>query len=119
LSSEADRREDAAGVHVLDPLVDVVTTRPDLVEPCRLDAVLLLGPPGHRVERDVGDYGVAELPHVRAVGVVHQPRRVVLILLRQMVLEHVRRLDGVVVDADQNHVFFVHGRPFHRIHRID
>jgi hypothetical protein len=25
-----------------------------------------------------------------------------------VVLEHVRRLDGVVVDADQNHVVFVH-----------
>jgi hypothetical protein len=27
-----------------------------------------------------------------------------------VVLEHVRRLDDVVIDADQNHVFFVHGR---------
>jgi hypothetical protein len=27
-----------------------------------------------------------------------------------MVLEHVRRLDGVVVDADQDHVFLVHGQ---------
>jgi hypothetical protein len=27
-----------------------------------------------------------------------------------MVLEHVRRLDGVVIDADQDHVFFVHGQ---------
>jgi hypothetical protein len=26
-----------------------------------------------------------------------------------VVLEHVRRLDGVVVDAYQHHVFFVHG----------
>jgi hypothetical protein len=27
-----------------------------------------------------------------------------------MVLEHLRRLDRVVVNADENHVFFVHGR---------
>ena len=107
---EADRGQNAAGVHVLDPLVDVVATRPDLVEPRRLDAVLLLGPAGDRVERHVRDDRVAELPHVRAVGVVHQPRRVVHVLLRQVVLEHVRRLDGVVVDADQDHVLFVHGR---------
>ncbi len=105
---EADRRQDAAGVHVLDPLVDVVTTRADLVEALRLEPVLLFRATGDRVERDVGDDGVAELPGVRAVLVVHQARGVVDVLLRQVVLEHVGRLDGVVVDADQNHVVFVH-----------
>jgi hypothetical protein len=43
---------------------------------------------------------------------MHQPGCVVDVLLCQVVLEHVRRLDGVVVDADQNQVFFVHGISF-------
>jgi hypothetical protein len=29
-----------------------------------------------------------------------------------MRLEHVRRLNDVVIDTDQNHVVFVHGRTF-------
>ena len=109
---EADRAEDAAGVHVLDPLVDLVATGPDLVEALRLEAVLLLRPPGHRVERDIGDHHIAELPGVAAVRVVHQPRRIVDVLLLQVVLEHVRRFDDVVIDTDQDHVVLVHGAPF-------
>jgi len=96
------------GVHVLDPLVDVVATRTDLVEALWLDSVLLFRTTSHRIERHVGDDGVAELPAVGAVVVVHQARGVVAVFLRQVVLEHVRWLDGVVVDADQNHVVFVH-----------
>ena len=46
----------------------------------------------------------------RAVRVVHQPRRLIQILLRQMVLEHVRRLNNVIINADQDHVFLVHAR---------
>ena len=109
---EAHRAEDSARVHVLDALVDVPAARPDLVEPLGLQAVLLLRPPGHGVQRDVGDHHVAELPGVAAVRVVHQPRGVVDVLLGQVILEHVRRFDDVVVDADQDHVLFVHGAPF-------
>ena len=42
-------------------------------------------------------------------SLVHDLRRVVEPLLRHVVLEHVRGLDHVVVDADQNHVVHVHG----------
>jgi hypothetical protein len=31
-----------------------------------------------------------------------------------MVLEHIRRLNNVIINADQDHVFFVHTRPFRR-----
>src|SRR6185437_16030905 len=34
------------------------------------------------------------------------------ILFRQMVVEHVGWLDDVVIDADQDHVFFVHRYSF-------
>ena len=53
---EAHRAEHAAGVHVLDALVDVAAAGPHLVEGGRLDAVLLLGPAGDGVEPDVGDH---------------------------------------------------------------
>ena len=98
----------AAGTHVLDAFGGVVAALADLVETLRLESVLLLGPAGDRVERDVGNDGVAELPGIRAVGIVHEPRRLVLVLLREVVLEHVRRLDDVVIDADQDHVVLVH-----------
>jgi alkylhydroperoxidase family enzyme len=42
---------------------------------------------------------------------VHQPRRLIQILLRQMIPEHVRRLNNVIINADQDHVFLVHA-PF-------
>ena len=100
--------EDAAGVHVLDALIDLPAAGPDLIEALGLQAVLLLRAARHRVERNVRDHHVAELPGVRPVGVVHQSRRLVQILLGQMVAEHVRRLDDVIVDADQDHVVFVH-----------
>ena len=107
---ETDRPENAAGIHILDPLVDLPAARPDLIKTLRLQPVLLLRPTRHRVERHVGDHHITELPRVAAVRVVHQPRRLIQILLRQMVLEHVRRLNDVVVNADQDHVFFVHAR---------
>jgi hypothetical protein len=39
---------------------------------------------------------------------MHQPRRLIDVLARQMILEHVRRLNNVIINADQNHVILVH-----------
>ena len=61
---KAHRTKDAAGVHVLHPLVDVVATWPHLVESGRVDAVLLLGPTGDSIKTDVGDDAVIEGPDV-------------------------------------------------------
>ncbi len=105
---ETHRAQNAPGVHVLDPFVDLVTTRPDLVQTLRLQPVLLLGPARDRVQRNIGDHDVAELPGIRTIGVVHQPRRLIQIFLLQMIPEHIRRLDDVIINADQDHVFFIH-----------
>ena len=67
------------------------------------------GRPGDRVEPDVGDLEVEEVPHVGAVGLVHDVGRDVAVLRGQVVLEHVGRLDDVVVDAHQDHVVDLHG----------
>ena len=98
------------------PLADMSSTRSlhvvgalaQLVEAGRVHAVFLGRPAGDRVEPDVRDVEVEELPHVGAVGAVLDPRRDVLVLRRQVVLEHVGRLDDVVVDADQDEIFEAH-----------
>ncbi len=107
---EAHRPEHAARVHVLHPLVDVVTTGSHLVERGRLDAVLLLRPPRDRVQPDVRDDGALEGPDIRAVGLTDDARRAITPLRRDGGVEHVRRLDEVVVDAHHDQVVGVDGR---------
>ena len=68
-----------------------------------------LGRPGDRVEPDVRDRLTVEDPHVVAGVGVLDARRVVGELRRHPALEQVRRLDEVVVDADEDHVFEPHG----------
>ena len=90
---EAQRRQDAAGVHVVDAGVDVEAAVTDLAEAGRLDAVLLLGATRHGVEAEVRDLGALEEPHLVAGVVLDHPRRAVGVLRRQAALEHVGRLD--------------------------
>ena len=105
---EAHAREHAARAHVLHPLVHVVATGAHLVEGGRVDAVLLLRPAGDRVEPDVGDRLAVEHPHVVAGVGVLDAGRAVGELRRHPALEQVRRLDEVVVDADEDHVLDPH-----------
>ena len=86
----------------------VVGALADLVEARRVDAVLLGRAAGDRVEPDVRDVEVEELPDVGAVVLVHDVRRDVLVLRREVVLEQVGRLDDVVVDADEDQVVEAH-----------
>ena len=100
---EVERGEHAAGVHVLHPLVDVVAAGADLVETLGLQPVFLPGPPGDGVEgRGLHDH-LAEDPDVGALLVADELGGAVLVLGRQVVDEQVRRLDEVVVDADEDH----------------
>jgi hypothetical protein len=48
------------------------------------------------------------VPLVDTVGVLDDLRHRVLPLRRDVVLVHVRRLDHVVVDADEDHVVHLH-----------
>ena len=108
---EAHRPEHAVGVHVPDPLVDVVATLAHLLERGRLDAVLLGGTAHHGVEAHVGDEVALEGPHVGAVVVVDDARGAVLPLGRDAALEHVGGLDDVVVDAHEDEIFGLHRAP--------
>ena len=94
----------APGVHVLHPLVHVVAAGPDLVEALGLEAVLLPGPPRHRVERRRLHHHLAEGPDVGPLVVADQGRRPVQVLGVEVMGEEIRRLDDVVVDTDQNEI---------------
>ena len=107
---EVERAEQAVGRHVEHALFHVVGALAQLVEAGRVHAVFLGRPARHRVEPDVGDVDVEELPRVGAVGAVLDPGRDVLVLRGEVLLEHVGRLDDVIVDADQDEVFGAHGR---------
>jgi hypothetical protein len=84
--------------------VDVVAAAADHLVRRRLDVVLLGRTSGDGVEADVRDLGVLVDPHVGAVVLVDAARRVRLPLVRQMGVEERRRLDHVVVDADQDEI---------------
>jgi len=91
--------------------VGVVAAGPHLVEALRLHAVLLLRAPGDRVEGGGLHGHGAELPDVVALVVAHELGRPVLVPRGEVVDEDVRRLDQVVVDADEDEVLDVHGLP--------
>ncbi len=109
---EVERTEHAVRRHVEHALLHVVGAGPELVEARRIHAVFLGRAPGHRVEPDVRDVEVEELPTVGAVGHVLDPRRDVLVLRGQVVLEQVGRFHDVIVDADKDHVVHAHDAEF-------
>ena len=111
---EAQRTEEATGVHVLDALVDIPTAFAHLVEAGRLDAVLLPRPACDGVQPDVGDLVLVVVPGQRAVLPLLELRGELLVLGGQVPLEHVRGLDDVVVDAHQDQVVLVHQFPLGR-----
>ena len=91
-----------------DALVDVVAARPHLGERRRLDAVLLGRLAGHGVEPDVRELLALVEPDVVAAVGLDDLRRQVLVLGGQVAVEHVGRLDHVVVDRHQDHVLDLH-----------
>ncbi len=108
---EVERRQHTTCVHVQHPLVDVPTASADLVEGRGLDAVLVLGSACNGIQADIGDHLAVEHPHVVAcVGVLYR-RNAIAKPQRHVLIEHVRRLDEMIVDADEDHVLDVHGVP--------
>src|SRR5262249_41052926 len=106
---EAHGAEHAVGVHVANPLVDVEATGTDLREARRFDAVLLLRATGDGVQPHVGDLGALVQPDIGVVVLVHDARRAVLPHVGEVLVEQVRWLDDVVVDADEDQIFELHG----------
>ncbi len=108
-AGETHGRQHSVPVHVTYPLVDVVGAGTHLGMSGRVESPLLLRPGHHRVEPDHRHLLVLVDPLVLALFVVHDVRGLVHVAGRQVSLEHVRRLNDVIVDADQDHVVRVHG----------
>ncbi len=89
-------------VHVGDPSIDVPTAAAHFVEPGGLHAPFLPWPPDDRVEPDVRVLAVFVTPHLTAVLGFDDARCSLGQRGGNPTLEHVGRLDDVVVDGDQN-----------------
>ena len=87
-----------------------------LVEIClaRSNACLTVDEQDHGlvVYFPIRDHRLPELPHISAIIPVHQSRRVVGVPGRQVIQKHIRRLDDVIINADQDQVVAFHWRPF-------
>ena len=105
---EAHRREDAVAVHVADALVHVVHAGPHLGEAGGVAAPLLGRPGHHRVEPADALRPALIHPLVDALVVGDDDRRLVLVLGRHVVEEHVGWFHDVVVDAHQDQVVGLH-----------
>ena len=108
---EAHGREDAVRVHVTYTVMDVVTAGAHLGEADGVESPLLVGPRGNRVEPDGAGADAAPLPLVDAVGGPHDFRGTVSVLVWDVAIEHGRRFDDVVVDADEDEIVGSHCSP--------
>jgi len=108
---EAQRPEHAVGVHVAHAIVDVPTSVTHVVERRGVDAVLSRRAAGDRVEADVRQLVAAECPHVDAVVLRDHLRHFVGVFGRHAVGPHVGRLDGVIIDRDEDEVLELHLSP--------
>src|SRR6185437_15689973 len=90
----------------------VVAPGAHLVERGGLDPVLLPWPSCDGIEPDVGNDRPIEGPNFRTVVLSDDPGRVIGELGWHSSLEQRRRLDEVVVDADQDHVLGLHASPW-------
>jgi hypothetical protein len=100
LGREVDRCPDPVDVHVLDPLVDVVATGPDLVEPGRLEGPLRLGATDDGAEAGQLVALAVEQPDLVAGLIGHQAGCSRLESSRHPPFEDVGGLHQVVVDRD-------------------
>ncbi len=100
LGREVDRGPDAVQVHVADSSVDVVATRPHLVETEGLEAESLGPPAGDRVHAHLRVVVPFELPDLVALGCLDYPRRPVGQAGGHSALEGVDGLDDMIVDRD-------------------
>jgi hypothetical protein len=108
-AAEVQRGGDAVGVHVADAGVDVVTALAKLIIGGRLEAVFLAHAACDGVEGDRGHLDALVFPVLGAGRPGLQFRRSGQCLARQMPVEHIGRLGDVIVDADDHHVFHLHG----------
>ena len=100
--------QDSGRVHVIDPFPGAPAARAHLGVFGGIEVVLLGWAAGHGVQADADGPLALELPDVAAVLGSHDVGLAVGIATRPMGVEHRRRLHNVVVDADEDHVIWLH-----------
>ncbi len=103
-AGEAHGGKNAVAVHVSYPFVDEVGSGPHFGERARIESPLLFRPRHGGIEAEDAEHLALEFPMLLAVGFAHQARGAVAILRRKVVREQIRRLNRVVVDAQNDHV---------------
>jgi hypothetical protein len=104
---EADRTQNAIGIHVIDTGLDVPGAAAHLFVAQRLHAVFLFGAADHRVQAHVTRGFFLEHPDV-ATFVVLDAGLAPLVLRGHMAGECIGWLDGVIVNADEDEIFQFH-----------
>ena len=117
-AGETHGRQHAVPIHVTHPLVDVVGTGTHLGVSGRVESPLLLRPRNHGIEPHHRHLLVLVDPLVHALVVVHDVGGFVDVAGGNVFPEHVRGLNDVIVDADQNHVIRLHGVLLTRLSRV-
>ena len=106
---EADRGENAIGVHVTNTFVDRVDSLAHVFIAQWLHAVLFLGPAYHRVESHIAYLLALVEPKILAIFFHQAGRDGVQFFLGHVLVEHFRGFNNVVIYTDQYHVFEIHG----------
>src|ERR1700758_427449 len=110
--AEAQGAQDTVRIHILDPGIDIVATRSHLIEAHGLEAVFLLRSARYGIEPQTRRLLALDLPVMGTSGPVLYHRSAVLEPRRDVLREHIRRLDQMIVHADQNQVLQQHLSPF-------
>ena len=106
-SRETQGAEHTVGVHVFDTGLDVPGAAAHLLVGKRLHAVFLLRAANHRIEAHVAGGLLFKNPDVTPAQLLHL-RLTALEFGRHVTIEGAARLNGVVVDANENQIFQFH-----------
>src|SRR5690554_2864872 len=105
---EVQRCEQAVGIHVFDPGIDIPGASAHLVERNGFAAVFFTNPTDDRVEPDVARTATLKEPVVRAVFIFADLGGNGLLCCGQVLVEHRRGFNDMVVDTYEDHVFNFH-----------
>jgi len=102
------RGENAVGIHVFDPRIDIPCALTHLFEGNRLAAIFFLHPTDHGVQPDRSRPLALVKPVICAFSVLAKLGLDRLVLRRKMLVIHGGWLDDMVVDADNDEILDLH-----------
>ena len=108
---KTDRGEDPARVHIFDALINCQHPGRISSRPCGSSPYSSLGRPATALSATLGITTSRNCQESLPSGLCTNRGASWAYFLGKWFLEHVRRFDNVIVDADQDHVVFVHNLP--------